>query len=261
LIGTGAYFAFSDDILPRLIDRQTKMQIPYKDHIAELRAQVDRMSSQFLVKKQVEQQLTALLSAQVDRIGRLEQHISALNDLFTTDKIKSERIAPPLATSAERSTLASTTNDTVNFVAPSDHETHSQSRELPTRATTQQYRIRRAAHQRASLRHRVAAAERITPPGTTPAERSTLASTSNGTVNFVAPSDHETHSHSRELRARATTKQHRIHRTAHQRASLRHRVAAAERIAPPGAFSVEKRPPSNQLTGITMKPDASVADQ
>src|SRR5262249_34246139 len=134
-------------------------------------------------------------------------------------------------------------------------------RELPTRATPQQYRIRRVAHQRDSLRNRDATAERITPPGTTPAERSTLASTSNGTVNFVAPSDHETHSHSRELRARATTKQHRIHRTAHQRASLRHRVAAAERIAPPGAFSVEKRPLSNQLTGITMKPDAVAADK
>src|SRR5262249_2886886 len=106
-----------------------------------------------------------------------------------------------------------------------------------------------------------ATAERIAPPRTTPAERSTLASTSNGTVNFVAPSDHETHSHSRELRARATTKQHRIHRTAHQRASLRHRVAAAERIAPPGAFSVEKRPLSNQLTGITTTTAASVADQ
>ena len=100
-IATGTYFAFGDD-LTRLIGRQTKMEItPYKDQIAELHAQVDRMSDQFLDHKQAEQQLTALVSAQVDRIGQLEQHTSALIDLFTTGTTKLERIAPPEATPAE----------------------------------------------------------------------------------------------------------------------------------------------------------------
>jgi hypothetical protein len=100
-IATGTYFAFGDD-LTRLIGRQTKMEItPYNDQIAELRAQVDRVSDQFLDNRQAEQQLTALLSAQVDRIGQLEQHTSALIDLFTTGTTKLERIAPPEATPAE----------------------------------------------------------------------------------------------------------------------------------------------------------------
>ena len=68
-LATGAYFAFSDDVRSRLIDQEPKIQIPHKDHVAELRAQVDRMSGQFLDNKQAEQQLAALLGAQVDRIG------------------------------------------------------------------------------------------------------------------------------------------------------------------------------------------------
>jgi len=100
-IATGTYFAFGDD-LTRLIGRQTRVEIiRYNDQVAELRAKVDRMSDQFLGQKQAEQQLTALLSAQVDRIGQLEQHTSARIDLFTTGTTKLERIAPPEATPAE----------------------------------------------------------------------------------------------------------------------------------------------------------------
>jgi hypothetical protein len=140
-IATGAYFAFSDDVRSRLIDQEPKIQISHHDHVAELREQVDRMSGQFLDNKQAEQQLAALLGAQVDRIGHLEKNISALSDLFRTDTIKPERITP---------------SNTVNFVAPSDHGALFQSRELP--AKTKQHQVRRAAHQRASLRHRAAVA-------------------------------------------------------------------------------------------------------
>ena len=171
LIASGAFFAFSDDVLPRLIDRQT-MQNHDKDHIAELSAQIDRMSVQFLHNQQVEQQLTALLNAQidrmsvqflhnqqveqqltallnarVDRIEQLGQNISALTDL-TTDTIKQDRIDPPT---------------TLDFPAPSNHEAHSKSRELLATATTKQHKIPRASRQHTSLRHRIAAAEHISP--------------------------------------------------------------------------------------------------
>ena len=176
-IATGTYFAFSDD-LTRLISRPTEMRVPYEDQIAELRAQIDRMSGQFLDQKQAEQQLTALLGAQVDRIGQLEQHASALEqhasaltDLFTTGTIKLERIAPPEATPPEKSTPASTINDTVNFVALSDRKAHLQSRELPTRATKKHHRMHRAAHQHASLRHRIGRPKRIAAPEAYPAEK------------------------------------------------------------------------------------------
>jgi hypothetical protein len=147
-LATGAYFAFSDDVRSRLIDQEPKIQIPDKDHVAELRAQVDRMSGRFLDNKQAEQQLAALLGAQVDRIGQLEKNISALSDLFRSDTTKLERITPP---------------NTVNFIALSDHGALSQSGELPakTRVKQKQHRVHRAAHQRASLRHRVAMAAHI----------------------------------------------------------------------------------------------------
>ena len=145
-LATGAYFAFSDDVRSRLIDQETKIKIPHKDHVAELRAQVDRMSGQFLDNKQAEQQLAALLGAQVDRIGQLERNISALSDLFRTDTIKPERINPP---------------NTLNFVASSEH---SQSRELPAKARVKQHRVHRVAHQRALRRHRIAAAAHTARP-------------------------------------------------------------------------------------------------
>ena len=154
LIATVAYFAVSDDVLPRLIDRQSKMQV-YKDHIAELSAQVDRLSTQFLKNQQVEQQLTALLNARIDRIEQLGQNISALTDL-TTGTIKQDRINP---------------TDTLNVAAPSNNEVHSQSHELQVTATTKQHKIPRAARQRASLRHRIAAAENVSPQASPAAKR------------------------------------------------------------------------------------------
>src|SRR3984893_9539752 len=61
-VATAAYFAFREDVLTRLIARQADMQFGYEDRIAELRAQVDRISSrQLLDQEQYEQKLDQML--------------------------------------------------------------------------------------------------------------------------------------------------------------------------------------------------------
>src|SRR5688572_8927325 len=55
---TATYFAFRDDVLTTLIARQAEMQFGYEDRIADLRAQIDRISSrQLLDQEQYEQKL------------------------------------------------------------------------------------------------------------------------------------------------------------------------------------------------------------
>src|SRR5207245_10475157 len=49
---TASYFAFREDVLTRLIARQAEMQFGYEDRIAELRAQVDRLSSRQLLDQE-----------------------------------------------------------------------------------------------------------------------------------------------------------------------------------------------------------------
>src|SRR5512139_2552750 len=74
-IGTGTYFAFKDDVLKSLIGRQASMQFAYEDRIAELRSQVDRITSrQMLDQEQFEQKLQALMRRQ----ALLEQRTSAI---------------------------------------------------------------------------------------------------------------------------------------------------------------------------------------
>jgi murein DD-endopeptidase MepM/ murein hydrolase activator NlpD len=74
-IGTGSYFAFKDNVLTRLIGRQAEMQFAYEDRIAELRAQLDRVTSrQLLDQEQFEHKLDALLHRQ----ATLEQRSAAL---------------------------------------------------------------------------------------------------------------------------------------------------------------------------------------
>jgi hypothetical protein len=151
-IAIGTYFAFTDGVRTRLIGPQ--QNTTYEDHIAELRARIDRFeSSKFL------DQLTAL----EQREAKLERHTSALTagDLFA----KLELIAPPEATPAEKPTAASPINDTALFFAPPEREARLQPPELPASAKIKHHR--RTA--RASLRHRVA---RIAPTGATPAQQS-----------------------------------------------------------------------------------------
>src|SRR5947209_760828 len=77
-ITTATYFAFREDVLTRLIARQADMQFGYEDRIADLRAQVDRISSrQLLDQEQYEQKLDQILRRQ----SALEARASALGGL------------------------------------------------------------------------------------------------------------------------------------------------------------------------------------
>src|SRR3954447_11595689 len=81
-ITTATYFAFREDVLTRLISRQADMQFGYEDRIAELRAQVDRISSrQLLDQEQYEQKLDQIVRRQTT----LESRANALNNLADTD--------------------------------------------------------------------------------------------------------------------------------------------------------------------------------
>ncbi len=75
-VATATYFAFREDVLTRLIARQADMQFGYEDRIAELRAQVDRISSrQLLDQEQYEQKLDQMLRRQ----SALESRANALS--------------------------------------------------------------------------------------------------------------------------------------------------------------------------------------
>ncbi len=77
-ITTGTYFAFRDDVLTRLIARQANMQFGYEDRIAELRAQIDRISSRQLLDQELyEQKLEQILQRQ----ATLESRASAVGGL------------------------------------------------------------------------------------------------------------------------------------------------------------------------------------
>ncbi|MEJ2624206.1 MAG: M23 family metallopeptidase [Pseudolabrys sp.] len=76
-IGTGTYFACRQDVLSGLISRHARMQIAYEDRIAQLRSEVDRITSrQLLDQEQFDSRLNALLSRQ----KLLERRTSALAD-------------------------------------------------------------------------------------------------------------------------------------------------------------------------------------
>jgi len=85
---TATYFAFKDDVITRLIARQAELQYAYEDRIAEMRAQVDRVTSrQLLDQEQVEQKLEQISRRQ----ATLESRAATLGNLVdpgTTGSIK-----------------------------------------------------------------------------------------------------------------------------------------------------------------------------
>ena len=90
-IATGTYFAFREDVLTRLIGRQADMQFAYEDRVAELRAQVDRITSrQMLDQEQFDKKLQALLQRQ----ATLEQRSAAITG-DVTGSIKPARATSP----------------------------------------------------------------------------------------------------------------------------------------------------------------------
>jgi murein DD-endopeptidase MepM/ murein hydrolase activator NlpD len=122
-ICTGTYFAFRESVLTGLMGRQAEMQTAYEDRIAELRAQVDRITSrQLLDQEQFEQKLDALLKRQT----LLERRTSALSgEALITGSIRrhsADQPAPRLK--------ASPISGTVIFHAPSYREARLESREI-----------------------------------------------------------------------------------------------------------------------------------
>jgi murein DD-endopeptidase MepM/ murein hydrolase activator NlpD len=88
---TATYFAFQDDVLARMIARQAEMQFAYEDRIADMRAQMDRVTSrQLLDQEQLEQKLDQI----VRRQSLLEQRATALGavaDPSTTGSLRPPR--------------------------------------------------------------------------------------------------------------------------------------------------------------------------
>jgi murein DD-endopeptidase MepM/ murein hydrolase activator NlpD len=87
-ITTATYFAFRDDVLTRLVSREAEMQFGYEDRIAELRAQIDRLSSrQLLDQEQYERKLDQVARRQATLESRAAA-LSALSDPSATGSIK-----------------------------------------------------------------------------------------------------------------------------------------------------------------------------
>jgi murein DD-endopeptidase MepM/ murein hydrolase activator NlpD len=87
-ITTATYFAFREDVLTRLVSREADMQFSYEDRIAELRAQIDRLSSrQLLDQEQYEQRLDQLQRRQATLESRAAA-LGALPDATSTGSIK-----------------------------------------------------------------------------------------------------------------------------------------------------------------------------
>jgi murein DD-endopeptidase MepM/ murein hydrolase activator NlpD len=85
---TATYFAFHDDVLARLITRQAAMQFAYEDRIAEMRAQVDRVTSrQLLDQEQFDRRLDQLAKRQTALEARTTS-LGALTDPAITGSIR-----------------------------------------------------------------------------------------------------------------------------------------------------------------------------
>jgi murein DD-endopeptidase MepM/ murein hydrolase activator NlpD len=128
-VATATYFAFRDDLLTRLIARQADMQYAYEDRIADLRSQVDRVTSrQLLDQEQFEQKLDQLMRRQATLESRATS-LSGVADPVTTGTVK-----PPARTTTTDAAPAkpSPISDTVILVPPPDREARLESRALPT---------------------------------------------------------------------------------------------------------------------------------
>jgi murein DD-endopeptidase MepM/ murein hydrolase activator NlpD len=133
-LATGTYFAFHDDVLTRLITRQKEQQFAYEDRIAELRAQVDRITSrQLLNQEQFDQKLEQIMRRQSVLENRATT-LSSVPDPTPTGSIGRNRPAPLAEPQSDDRAKASPISDTVTFTAPPDREARLESRELPQAA-------------------------------------------------------------------------------------------------------------------------------
>ncbi|NVO15772.1 MAG: peptidoglycan DD-metalloendopeptidase family protein [Rhodoplanes sp.] len=131
---TASYFAFHDDVITRMIARQTDLEAAYEDRIAEMRAQVDRVTTrQLLDQEQFEQKLEQVIRRQ----SVLENRATALGGIGTQEttgsikppgrNVPAEPVAPVAA-----QPKASPISDTVIFKAPPDRQARLESRQPPT---------------------------------------------------------------------------------------------------------------------------------
>jgi murein DD-endopeptidase MepM/ murein hydrolase activator NlpD len=127
-LATASYFAFREDVLTRLIARQADMQFAYEDRIAELRAQIDRVTSrQLLDQEQFEKKLNQVLSRQ----AQLETRASALGSIV--DPTSTGSIRTPAAQPGKPSPL----NDRQSSVRPGQRSFRLASADTITPATVQ----------------------------------------------------------------------------------------------------------------------------
>ena len=87
---TATYFAFQDDVLARMVSQEAEMQSAYEDRIAEMRAQVDRVTSRHMLEQeQIEQKIEQI----VRRQSVLEQRATSLGTV--TDPASTGSVRPP----------------------------------------------------------------------------------------------------------------------------------------------------------------------
>ena len=88
---TATYFAFQDDVLARMISQEAEMQSAYEDRIADMRAQVDRVTSRHMLEQeQIEQKIDQI----VRRQSVLEQRATSLGtvtDPAATGSVRAPR--------------------------------------------------------------------------------------------------------------------------------------------------------------------------
>src|SRR5262245_56884611 len=124
----GAFFVFRDDLFSRLIGHQT--QINYEDQIADLRAQIDRVSR--LDQERVEQQIKPLL----ERQATLEEVTSGLAKELS---IQARNSLPPSGTIGTQPLLLSVETPSTPIAATS----HAESAKQADRATIRDKKSRR----------------------------------------------------------------------------------------------------------------------
>jgi murein DD-endopeptidase MepM/ murein hydrolase activator NlpD len=87
---TATYFAFQDDVLARMISHEAEMQSAYEDRIAEMRAQVDRVTSRHMLEQE---QLEQKVDQVVRRQSVLEQRATSLGTV--TESGTTGSVRPP----------------------------------------------------------------------------------------------------------------------------------------------------------------------
>ena len=91
---TATYFAFQDDVLARMVSQEAEMQSAYEDRIAEMRAQVDRVTSRHMLEQEkLEQKVEQI----VHRQSLLEQRATSLgsvSDPASTGAVRNPRGQP-----------------------------------------------------------------------------------------------------------------------------------------------------------------------